>query len=88
MTGAMFVRWELRRDDPRPVYRQIADEFHRTIGVEILKPGDALPAVRSLAAELRNFDIEHCTHSIPNHDLTTILVQLNAVRTLFDDQRR
>jgi len=44
---------ELRRDDPRPVYRQIADEFHRTIGVEVLKPGDALPAVRSLAAELK-----------------------------------
>jgi GntR family transcriptional regulator len=44
---------ELRRDDPRPVYRQIADEFHRAIGVEVLKPGDALPAVRSLAAELK-----------------------------------
>jgi GntR family transcriptional regulator len=44
---------ELRRDDPRPVYRQIADEFHRAIGVEVLKTGDALPAVRSLAAELK-----------------------------------
>jgi GntR family transcriptional regulator len=44
---------ELRRNDPRPVYRQIADEFHRAIGVEVLKPGDALPAVRSLAAELK-----------------------------------
>ena len=49
----MRVLIELRRDDPRPVYRQIADEFHRVIGVEVLKPGDALPAVRSLAAELK-----------------------------------
>ena len=44
---------ELRRDDSRPVYRQVADEVHRLIAVEVLKPGDALPAVRSLAAELK-----------------------------------
>src|SRR6185503_1235216 len=43
---------------------------------------------RSLPAELRNFDIEDRAHSIANHDLATILVELDAVRTLLDDQCR
>lgn len=47
----MFV--ELRKDDPRPVYRQIADEFQRAVSVGILKPGESLPATRQLAVELR-----------------------------------
>jgi|SRR5829696_1292683 len=47
----MFV--ELRKDDPRPVYRQIADELQRSIAIGILKPGDSLPATRRLAAELK-----------------------------------
>jgi GntR family transcriptional regulator len=47
----MFV--ELRKDDPRPVYRQIADELQRAISVGVLKPGESLPATRQLAAELK-----------------------------------
>jgi GntR family transcriptional regulator len=47
----MFV--ELRKDDPRRVYRQIADELQRAVSVGILKPGEALPATRQLAAELK-----------------------------------
>jgi len=47
----MFV--ELRKDDPRPVYRQIADELQRAISVGVLKPGESLPSTRQLAAELR-----------------------------------
>ena len=47
----MFV--ELRKDDPRPVYRQIADEFQRAVSLGILKPGESLPATRQLAVELR-----------------------------------
>jgi GntR family transcriptional regulator len=47
----MFV--ELRRDDPRPAYRQIADEVQRAVSVGVLKPGESLPATRQLAAELR-----------------------------------
>jgi GntR family transcriptional regulator len=39
--------------DARPVFRQIVDEVHRAIAVGVLKPGDALPAVRTLGAELR-----------------------------------
>ena len=47
----MFV--ELRKDDPRPVYRQIADELQRAVSVGVLKPGESLPATRQLAAELK-----------------------------------
>jgi GntR family transcriptional regulator len=47
----MFI--ELRADDPRPVYRQIADEVQRAVSVGVLKPGEALPATRQLAQELR-----------------------------------
>jgi GntR family transcriptional regulator len=38
--------------DPRPVFRQIVDEVHRSLAAGILKPEDALPPVRQLAAEL------------------------------------
>jgi len=47
----MFV--ELRKDDPRPVYRQIADELQRAVSVGVLKPGESLPATRQLATELK-----------------------------------
>ena len=47
----MFM--ELRPDDPRAVYRQIADEVQRSVAVGVLKPGDPLPAARELAAELK-----------------------------------
>lgn len=47
----MFI--ELRREDPRPVYRQIADEVRRAVAVGILKPGEGLPAARELAAQLK-----------------------------------
>ena len=47
----MFV--ELRKDDPRPVYRQIADDLQRAVAVGVLKPGEALPATRQLASQLR-----------------------------------
>jgi GntR family transcriptional regulator len=39
-------------DDPRPVFRQIADEVRRSVVVGVLKPEDALPAVRGLAKQL------------------------------------
>ena len=47
----MFM--EIRAEDPRPVYRQIADEVQRLVSVGVLKPGDALPAARQLASELK-----------------------------------
>jgi len=47
----MFI--ELRQDDPRPFYRQIVDELQRAVSVGMLKPGEALPATRQLAQELK-----------------------------------
>src|SRR5688572_21629851 len=47
----MFI--ELRSEDPRPVYRQIADEVRRGVAVGILKPGEGLPAARELAKQLK-----------------------------------
>ena len=44
---------DLGQGDPRPVFRQIADEVRRSIAVGVLKPEDSLPAVRSLAGQLR-----------------------------------
>jgi GntR family transcriptional regulator len=44
---------ELRKDDDRPVYRQIADEVCRAIAVGVLKVGEPLPATRHLAAEMK-----------------------------------
>jgi GntR family transcriptional regulator len=43
----------LNPDDPRPVYRQIADEIQRCVAVGVLKAGEPVPAVRVLAAELK-----------------------------------
>ena len=39
--------------DARPVFRQIVDEIQRCVAVGVLKSGEALPAVRLLAAELK-----------------------------------
>ncbi len=51
MVLRMFV--ELRKDDPRPVYRQIADDLHRAVSVGVLKAGESLPATRQLARDLK-----------------------------------
>src|SRR5262245_6313440 len=47
----MFI--EIRHEDPRPCYRQIVDEIQRAVSVGVLKPGEALPATRQLAEELK-----------------------------------
>ena len=39
--------------DPRPVYRQIADEVRRCVSIGILKADEPLPAARKLADELK-----------------------------------
>lgn len=38
--------------DSRPIYEQIADAFRRQIEAGILAPGDKLPSVRELSAQL------------------------------------
>lgn len=45
--------FDLDPKDPRPVYQQIVDEVRRCISIGVLKTNDPLPAVRSLAAELK-----------------------------------
>src|SRR5215471_12406396 len=47
----MFI--ELRVDDHRPAYRQIADEVQRAVAIGVLRPGEALPATRQLAKDLK-----------------------------------
>jgi GntR family transcriptional regulator len=47
------MRFILDESEGRPVYRQIAGEIEREIATGILRPGEALPALRALAAELR-----------------------------------
>jgi GntR family transcriptional regulator len=43
----------LDANDPRAVFRQIVDEIRRSTVVGVLKPNDALPAVRQLAQQLK-----------------------------------
>jgi GntR family transcriptional regulator len=50
--AAMFAL-RLEPSSSRPVFQQIADEVHRSIAVGVLKPNDPLPAVRTLATELK-----------------------------------
>ena len=38
--------------DARPIYSQIIDGFREQIAAGVLQPGDKLPSVRDLAAEL------------------------------------
>ena len=40
-------------DDPRPVFRQIVDEVERCAVTGLLRPHEALPAVRELAKQLK-----------------------------------
>src|SRR5207237_10271860 len=47
----MFI--EMKRDDPRPAYRQIADEVLRAVAVGVLKAGEPLPATRQVASDLK-----------------------------------
>jgi GntR family transcriptional regulator len=47
------VVFNIDTNDPRPVYRQVVDEVHRCVAVGVLKPGEPLPAIRTLAATLK-----------------------------------
>jgi len=47
------MRLVLDEHDGRPVYRQVADELEREIATGILRAGEALPALRVMAADLR-----------------------------------
>jgi GntR family transcriptional regulator len=57
---------QIDADDPRPVYRQVVDEIQRSVAVGVLKPEDALPAVRKLAIQLKvNANtVQHAYHTL------------------------
>ena len=48
-----MLAFHIDASDPRPVFRQIVDEVQRSVALGILRPGEALPAVRQLAAQLK-----------------------------------
>ncbi|MGM9556745.1 MAG: GntR family transcriptional regulator [Oscillospiraceae bacterium] len=43
---------QLNYRDPRPIYEQIKSEFKRLILTQAIAPGEKLPSVRELAAQL------------------------------------
>lgn len=47
------MRFLIDDNEGRPVYRQIADEIEREIATGVLRTGEALPALRTLAAEMK-----------------------------------
>jgi GntR family transcriptional regulator len=53
LAAGTMVLLELQPDDPRPVYRQIADEVQRLVAVGVMRPNEPLPAARALGAELK-----------------------------------
>jgi GntR family transcriptional regulator len=48
-----MLAFHIDPSDPRPVFRQIVDEVQRSVALGILRPGEALPAVRILAVQLK-----------------------------------
>lgn len=48
----MIIPFELDRSQPAPIYRQLYQRFRESIADGRLRPGDRVPAVRALAAEL------------------------------------
>ncbi|HEX5475661.1 MAG TPA: GntR family transcriptional regulator [Vicinamibacterales bacterium] len=68
----MFI--ELKPDDPRAVYRQIADEVQRAVATGVLRPGDPLPASRQLAGELKvnTNTVQHAYRTIVREGLAEV----------------
>ena len=85
----MFI--DLRTDDPRPAYRQIADEVQRAVAVGVLRPGEALPATRQLAKELKlnPNTVQHAYRSLAREGVVEMRRGLGAfVAAVPRDQRR
>ncbi len=61
----MFV--ELRKDDPRPVYRQIADELQRAVSVGVLRAGGGAacdPPARPKELKLNPNTVQHAYRTL------------------------
>ena len=49
----MHSPFVISQADPRPLYQQIKDQLRHRIAVGELKPGDEIPSIRQLAADIR-----------------------------------
>lgn len=65
---------EVNPAETRPIYRQIMDEVQRGMATGLLKPDEALPAVRQLAAELRvdPNTVQHAYRVLEQHGLVYV----------------
>jgi GntR family transcriptional regulator len=43
----------ISQTDPRPLYQQVKDQLRHRVAVGELKPGDEIPSIRQLAADIR-----------------------------------
>lgn len=50
--GRQIILINIDYADRRPIYEQIVDKFKELILLGVLKPGDQIPSVRSLATEI------------------------------------
>ena len=84
--------------DARPIYSQIIDGFREQISEGILKPGEKLPSVRDLAAELainpntiqrayRELELQGWIATVPGKGcfVCKLCLQNSAAQPLWDD---
>ena len=43
----------ISQNDPRPLYQQVKDQLRHRVAIGVLKPGDEIPSIRQLAADIR-----------------------------------
>ena len=49
----MHSSYLISQTDPRPLYLQVKEQIRHRIAVGELKPGDEIPSIRALAADIR-----------------------------------
>lgn len=49
----MHSSYVISQTDPRPLYLQVKEQIRHRIAVGELKPGDEIPSIRALAADIR-----------------------------------
>ena len=49
----MHSSYVISQTDPRPLYLQVKEQIRHRIAIGELKPGDEIPSIRALAADIR-----------------------------------
>ncbi|HXR52108.1 MAG TPA: GntR family transcriptional regulator [Steroidobacteraceae bacterium] len=49
----MHSPFVISQNDPRPLYQQVKDQLRHRVAIGVLKPGDEIPSIRQLAADIR-----------------------------------